>query len=80
MKLISWIFIVAGIGCIFIGLASCQHYYAVNPPPEASQPGWDGDAQAEPYIALGRFFYLMAGGVLAISLGAYLMGRARRLT
>ena len=77
MKLLAWIFILVGLASILFGLGSCRHYYAVNPPPEAYQPGWDADAQAEPYIAFETFFYTMAGGVIAISLGLYLRRRVR---
>jgi hypothetical protein len=78
MKILSWIFLGVGIACIFFGLASCHHYYAVNPPPEAYQPGWNAEAHAEPYIAFERFFYIMAGGVVALSLGLYFRGKARK--
>jgi hypothetical protein len=78
MKIISWIFLAVGIACILFGLASCHHYHAVNPPLEAYQPDWNAEAHAEPYIALERFFYNMAGGVIALSLGFYLRGKARK--
>jgi hypothetical protein len=78
MKLLSWIFLTGGIVCIVLGLGSCVHYYQVNPPPEAYQPAWDAEAQASPYIAFERFFYIMAGGTIALSLGFYLRGKARK--
>ena len=78
-KILSWILFVVGIACIVFGLVSCHHYYVVNPPPEAYQPGWDGEAQAYPYIAFERFFYIMAGGVLSLSLGFYLRGKVRKI-
>jgi len=71
MKLLSWAFFLVGIACFLIGLVSCHHYYVVNPPPEASQPGWNSEAQSYPYVAAENFFYLMAGGVIALSLGFY---------
>lgn len=63
--------------CILIGLASCYHYYAANPPPEAYKPGWDGDAQVTPFVSLERFFFIMAGGVIALSLGFYFRRKTR---
>jgi hypothetical protein len=78
MKRLSFIFFLVGIACVFVGLRSCEHYYALNPPPEASQPGWDGDAHAEPYIAFERFFFLLAGGGLSVAVGCYLFSRGAR--
>ena len=66
-----------GIAFIVFGLGSCAHYYHAHPPPEASKPGWDGDAQAYPYVAFQRFFVIMAGGVVALCLGLYLRGKSR---
>jgi hypothetical protein len=70
---------VVGIAFIVFGLGSCVHYYQTNPPPEASKPGWDGDAQAYPYVAFQRFFVIMAGGVAALFLGLYLRGKSRQI-
>jgi hypothetical protein len=69
---------VVGIACILFGLGSFVHYHRVNPPPEASQPGWDGEARAYPYIAFKRFFFIMAGGVLALSFGFYFRTKPRQ--
>jgi hypothetical protein len=71
---------VIGIAFIVFGLASCVHYYQVNPPPEASKPEWDGDGQAYPYVAFQRFFFIMAGGVSALCLGLYLRGKSRPIS
>jgi hypothetical protein len=78
MRLLSRTFFVVGISSVLFGLGSCVRYYQVNPLPEAYQPGWDADAQADAPIAFERMFYITAGGVLALALGFYLRGKARK--
>jgi hypothetical protein len=77
MKIASWIFITVGFGGILFGLASCQHYYAVNPPPEAFKPGWDADAHIEPYVAFIRFWVSVVAGFYFVRFGKFLGTRTQ---
>ena len=79
MKILSRMLLVVGIAGILFGLASCVHFYTVNPPPEASQPNWDAEAHDEPYIAFARFICTFGGGVIAFLVGFYLYGKTRRI-
>ena len=78
MKYISWSLLTLGVATILFGVGSFLHYYAVNPPLEAFQSGWDADAHAEPYIFFHRLFWTFAGGTFTSALGFYMHGKIRK--
>ena len=75
MKILSRGFLGVAVGCLVFALGSCVHYYAVNPPPEASQPGWDAESQTFPYIAAMRFLAVLAAGFCSLWLGLFCRGK-----
>lgn len=72
---LSLLLLVLAITCILIALWCSIRYYEVNP---GSFEGY-GDARMDPYTTLKRFFYLMSGGVIVLSLGLYLLRRQRAM-
>ena len=78
MKSLATALCALGILSMLFGFVSCVHYYAVNPPPEASQSGWNPDAQSTPFNAFNRFFYSVGGGIVAMAIGFYLAGKVDR--
>jgi hypothetical protein len=75
MKFLARALLVLGVASMVFALGSCVQYYAVNPPPEASLPGWDAETQAGPYIRLTVFWVALGAGFYTFRLGRYLHGR-----
>ena len=76
VRILARVLVVVGIACMLFALASCAHYYATNPPPEASSPTWDAESRTDPYIRAIVFWIALGAGLYTFRLGRFLYGRA----
>lgn len=80
MKPLAAAFLVLGLVGVAFGLGSC--YRILNPKtvPDTHPMGWDSEGSNGAGFDRGRrFFCVMAGGVLALSVGGFLYGRTKKL-
>ena len=74
MKYLARTLFVIAIASFAFGLVSCWR----NPDPNrTAPPGYEADGDHRPYVAFSRFFAGLAGGGVALALGAFFRSKAR---
>jgi hypothetical protein len=74
MRRLSRALLITGIASVIGGFMSCNHQVL---PPEAQQPGWDGEGNVLGFGYQYAGIYLIAVGAICCAVSYFLRGKSR---